>query len=168
MMRPLLLISKTNPFGVAWKKSTMNNQSLKGQMKTILEWVALKRNTYFYSYDEYRTTVTCSRCGFVSKSLTLINRVWDRECGAIHLRDENAAANGLLKTVRELNLGPIGLKDLPQRCLEDSKDLLKIKPFLHYYGSPLIGVRVGVLNPSYMDPQQTYEPVARSAQNPPL
>ncbi|MEO5970287.1 MAG: zinc ribbon domain-containing protein, partial [Bdellovibrionia bacterium] len=82
----------------------MNNQSLIGDMKSIFQWVAMKRKKKFHIYNEYQSTKTCSNSSVVMESIKLDERVWKCECGCggIHLRDHNSAVNGLAKTYCDL------------------------------------------------------------------
>ena len=90
----------------------MNNCSLIGRFKEILKWVAKKSGKEFSVWKEFNSTKTCSnpKCDFIhEKSLDPKIRKWKcPSCNSTHLRDENAAKNGLYK----LNLPSLGHQDL--------------------------------------------------------
>ncbi len=77
-------------------RRSMNNNSLIGRFKEVLEWVAQKRGKRFTIFNEKGTTRTCHCCltqaeGGLSPSM----REWQcTSCGTDHIRDENAAING--------------------------------------------------------------------------
>jgi putative transposase len=78
---------------------SMINQSVIGQFKSCLAWVCLKSGKHFVEYDEKNTTRGCSSCHHIlSEGLSPIIRDWTCvQCDTHHLRDENAAVNGLRK-----------------------------------------------------------------------
>ena len=82
-------------------RRAMNNRSLIGRWKNTLSWVARKSGKTFFEFEEKGTTRTCNHClhvveGGIAPSL----RQW--QCQAVHIRDENAAFNGLRKVLRDL------------------------------------------------------------------
>lgn len=85
-------------------RRAMNNRSLIGRFKQALQWVAAKSGKLFIEYDEQRTTRTCSECCYICpESLDPSIRIWNcPSCQKVHLRDENAAINGLKKILRDL------------------------------------------------------------------
>ncbi len=85
-------------------RRAMNNRSVIGTCKTIVEWVALKSGKTYYEFDETGTTRTCHACGFiVQEGIHPSKREWlCQGCITIHIRDENAACNGLRKAYRWL------------------------------------------------------------------
>ncbi len=87
-------------------RRAMNNRSLIGRFKEILSWVALKSGKSYHEFAEKGTTRTCHACEFiVPNGLALHVRQWTcPSCSAHHIRDENAACNGLRKTLRDLSL----------------------------------------------------------------
>jgi putative transposase len=87
-------------------RRAMNNQSLIGRFKEVLSWVSLKSGKQYHEYDEKGTTRTCHSCGHVVKEgLSPGIRDWNCPgCNAHHVRDENAAQNGLKRVLRDLNL----------------------------------------------------------------
>lgn len=89
-------------------RRSMNNFSLIGRFKEVLQWQAPKSGRQFIEYDEFRTTLTCHYCGYrVPGGIEPDIRAWTcPNCGANHLHDENAAQNGLAKAVAEHNLVP--------------------------------------------------------------
>ncbi len=85
-------------------RRSMNNRSLIGRFKKVLNWTAQKSGKYFSEYDEKNTTRGCSSCDYCrSTSLCPSIRKWTcPQCEAEHLRDENSARNGLKKVLRDL------------------------------------------------------------------
>ncbi len=102
-------------------RRAMNNRSLIGRWKKTLEWVACKSGKTFWEYDEKGTTRTCSDClSVVKEGIAPAVRQWQCECcKSVHIRDENAAINGIGKLLQELpienkllvpRLGPVLVK----------------------------------------------------------
>lgn len=91
-------------------RRSMNNQSLIGRFKKTMDWVARKSGKVYTEYDETGTTRTCYQCGYVVKGgIPLDVRAWtcpNPDCRAEHLRDENAAQNGLRLVIHENSLMP--------------------------------------------------------------
>ena len=85
-------------------RRAMNNRSLIGRWKNVLSWVAHKSGKTFFEFDEKGTTRTCSHCLHVEEQgIPLVLRQWEcPECRIVHIRDENAAINGLRKVLRDL------------------------------------------------------------------
>ena len=81
-------------------RRAMNNRSLIGRFKEVLSWVAIKSGKHFWEFDERGTTRTCSKCShIISGGISPDIREWMcPECQSEHIRDENAAQNGLKKT----------------------------------------------------------------------
>ena len=105
----LVAIGDYTPDGTGETKAmrrSMNNQSLIGRFKEILSWVALKSGKAFLEYNEKGTTRTCHHCGYiVDGGLSPSIRHWIcSSCETEHVRDENAAMNGLKKVLRDLDL----------------------------------------------------------------
>ena len=99
----------------------MFNHSLIGRLKNALAWVAKKAGKEFMEWDEFRSSKTCSYCGEqLSYSLSPNVRTW--ECPACKrklIRDENAARNGLIWTMKKKNLSLPGsghLLEVSSRC----------------------------------------------------
>lgn len=80
----------------------MNNRSLIGRFKQTLSWVAQKSGKVFLEFEEKGTTRTCSTCLFIKEDgIPLSQRQWQCPCcNTVHIRDENAAQNGLRKVLR--------------------------------------------------------------------
>ena len=82
-------------------RKSMNNQSLIGRFKEVLSWVSKRSGKHFAIWDEKGTTRSCSnpKCDFVSKDgIAPEIRSWQcPKCDEFHIRDENAAINGLYK-----------------------------------------------------------------------
>lgn len=85
-------------------RRAINNRSLIGRSKEIFSWVARKTGKTFFEFDEKGTTRTCNQCEFVVEGGIPLNiRQWECPCCKTdHIRDENAARNGLLKVLRDL------------------------------------------------------------------
>ncbi len=86
-------------------RRSMNNASLIGRFKDVLHWTATKSGKHCIKYDEKGTTRTCHVCGHVvPDGLSPSIRQWICPvCQTFHIRDENAAQNGLAKIFRDLN-----------------------------------------------------------------
>ena len=86
----------------------MQNRSLLGRFKPILHWVAQRSGKTAEVFDETGTTRTCSEpgCGrIVAGGIQPDIREWIcAQCGTPHLRDENAAKNGLARMLRARSL----------------------------------------------------------------
>ncbi len=85
-------------------RRSMNNRSLIGRFKEVLLWTAKKSGKICIEFDEKGTTRTCHACGYVHDEglLPSIRRWACPVCQTEHIRDENAAINGLRKVVRDL------------------------------------------------------------------
>jgi len=108
----LVAIGDYTPDGAGITKAmrrSVNNQSLIGRFKEILSWVSLKSGKQFYEFDEKGTTRTCHSCHYVVEGgLSPEIRHWEcPSCNSYHIRDENAAQNGLKKVLRDFNLKKI-------------------------------------------------------------
>jgi len=86
-------------------RRAMNNRSLIGRWKNTLSWVARKSGKTFIEFDEKGTTRTCYHCLRVEEQgIPVSLRQWQcPQCQIVHIRDENAAINGLGKLLRELS-----------------------------------------------------------------
>jgi putative transposase len=85
-------------------RRAMNNRSLIGRFKEALKWVALKSGKTCIEYDEKGTTRTCHCCNYANpEGLCPSIRTWEcPDCQTSHIRDENAAQNGLKQVLRDL------------------------------------------------------------------
>jgi putative transposase len=85
-------------------RRAMNNRSLIGRFKEVLLWTARKSGKHCLVFDEKGTTRTCHACGYVHEDgLSPSIRQWPCPvCQTQHIRDENAAINGLRRVVRDL------------------------------------------------------------------
>lgn len=85
-------------------RRAMNNRSLIDRFKQALSWVAIKSGKTFLEYNENGTTRTCHCCKHVMEGgINPDIRDWVcPSCIAIHIRDENAAQNGLSRVLRDL------------------------------------------------------------------
>ena len=73
-------------------KSTNDNGF--GMFRTILAYKLSDRGKQLIKIDKwFPSSKMCRHCGTINKNLTLADRVWTCECGAIINRDENAAIN---------------------------------------------------------------------------
>lgn len=109
-------------------RTIRNNRHL-GRLRDTLAWVAQKSGRRFMALDETGTTRTCSACDHeVEGGIHPSVREWTcPSCHAFHIRDENAAKNGLVRLLGKLrdvglagNLhvpcsGPAGV-EIRQRC----------------------------------------------------
>jgi putative transposase len=86
-------------------RRSMNNRSLIGRFKEVLLWTAKKSGKVCVEFDEKGTTSTCHACRYVhDKGLSPSIRRWTCPvCQTEHIRDENAAINGLRRVVRDLS-----------------------------------------------------------------
>src|SRR4029077_2275387 len=85
-------------------RRAMNNRSLIGRFKETLKWVALKSGKTCIEYEEKGTTRTCHCYEYVNpEGLCPSIRTWEcPDCLTFHIRDENAAQNGLKRVLRDL------------------------------------------------------------------
>ncbi len=85
-------------------RRAMSNRSLIGRWKNTLAWVARKSGKSFMEFDEKGTTRTCCHCLHVEEQgIPVSVRQWRcPQCQTEHVRDENAAINGLRKVLRDL------------------------------------------------------------------
>lgn len=85
-------------------RRAMNNRSLIGKFKEIAAWVAIKSGKTYQEFPEKGTTRTCHACEFVmEEGIHPSVRQWTCPgCAIVHLRDENAARNGMIKILRNL------------------------------------------------------------------
>lgn len=109
-------------------RRAMNNRSLIGQFKEVLNWVATKSGKTFVQYNEQGTTRTCHACDYVVlDGLSPSIRKWNCPgCCTEHVRDENAAINGLRMVLRDVqtkkegtyvsSVPSSGLVSVKERC----------------------------------------------------
>jgi len=93
----------------------MNTQSLSWRFKHVLTRVALRSGKAYLEWEEGGSTRTCHDCGYVvAEGIPVERREWDCpnvNCSSHHIRDENAARNGLTRTRKRIGvalLGPSG------------------------------------------------------------
>jgi putative transposase len=73
-------------------KSTNDNGF--GMFRTIIGYKLFDRGKQLIKIDKwFPSSKMCRHCGAINKDLTLADRVWTCECGAVINRDENAAIN---------------------------------------------------------------------------
>lgn len=86
-------------------RRAMNNRSLISRWKDTLSWVAHKSGKTFLQFDEKGTTRTCHHCLHIEEQgIPVSLRQWCcPQCQTVHIRDENAAINGLRKILRDLS-----------------------------------------------------------------
>src|SRR5262249_44536482 len=84
-------------------RRAMNNRSIIGRFKATLKWVAEKSGKTYLEYDEAGTTRTCNQCDYKHMNgLSPSVRQWECPvCKTFHLRDENAALNGLKRVMKD-------------------------------------------------------------------
>jgi len=101
-------------------RRAMNNQSLNRRFKQVVAWVALRSGKQYLEWKEGGSTRTCHDCGFVVEGgIPPEIREWDcpgESCTSHHLRDENAARNGLTRTLKGLGLPCSGHREVASRC----------------------------------------------------
>ena len=87
-------------------RRAMNNRSIIGRFKATLQWVAEKSGKTYLEYDEAWTTRTCNRCNYRHvNGLPPSIREWECPgCKTFHIRDENAALNGLKRILKDLKI----------------------------------------------------------------
>ncbi|ATY85800.1 transposase [Kyrpidia spormannii] len=87
-------------------RRAMNNQSLIGRFKETLAWVATRSGKVYGEWDEDGSTRTCHACHYkVPEGIPPEVREWTcPECGSRHLRDENAAMNGLAQVLKKVEV----------------------------------------------------------------
>ncbi len=83
-------------------RRAMNNRSLIGRLKITLSWCASKSGKIYDEYPEGGTTRTCYGCSYkVPGGIPLDKRSWCCPvCTRDHIRDENAAINGLEEVLK--------------------------------------------------------------------
>jgi putative transposase len=100
-------------------RRAMNNQSLNRRFKHVLAWVALRSGKSYLEWEETGSTRTCHDCGYVvADGIPPEVREWDcpgPECASHHLRDENAARNGLNRVLKALGLPCSGRREVSSR-----------------------------------------------------
>jgi len=100
-------------------RRAMNNQSLNRRFKHVLAWVAMRSGKQYLEWEEGGSTRTCHECGFVVEGgIPVEMREWDcpgPECSSHHIRDENAARNGLTRTLKALGLPCSGRREVSSR-----------------------------------------------------
>ena len=89
-------------------RRAMNNRSLIGRFKEVVAWVAIKSGRVYLEYEEKGTTRTCHIPGCeyqVEGGLNPDIREWAcPNCKTQHLRDENAAQNGMVRVLEKLKM----------------------------------------------------------------
>jgi putative transposase len=100
-------------------RRAMNNQSLNRRFKHVLAWVALRSGKQYLEWEEGGSTRTCHDCGYVVEGgIPPDTREWDcpgERCTSHHIRDENAARNGLTRTLKALGLPCSGRREVCSR-----------------------------------------------------
>lgn len=100
-------------------RRAMNNRSLNRRFKQVLAWVALRSGKAYVEWAEGGSTRTCHDCGYaVAEGIPVAVREWDcpgPECSSHHIRDENAARNGLTRTLKALALPCSGRREVSSR-----------------------------------------------------
>ena len=100
-------------------RRAMNNQSLNGRLKHVLAWVALRSGKQYLEWEESGSTRTCHDCGYVvADGIPPEISEWHcpgESCTSHHIRDENAARNGLTRTLKALELPCSGRREVSSR-----------------------------------------------------
>lgn len=96
-------------------RRSMNNESLIGRFKEVLAWVATRSGKLYLEYEEKGTTRTCHKCNYlVKEGIPVEVREWVcPNCTTFHIRDENAAQNGLFLLLDKLFLPRSGRVPVP-------------------------------------------------------
>lgn len=93
--------------GISTKmRRAMNNQSLIGRLKETLAWTAARSGKVYGVWEERGTTRTCGACGSAAPDgIPPEVREWTcPDCGTRHIRDENAALNGLAQVLAKFGV----------------------------------------------------------------
>ena len=121
----LIAIGDYTPRGGGISKGmrrAMNNESLIGRFKHCVSWVCARSGKSYMKWDEKGSTRTCSYCGTrVEGGLSPEIREWtcgNRKCGRSHIRDENAARNGLIRTLKKMEFPCSGRLSVPCEVTE--------------------------------------------------
>jgi len=98
-------------------RRSMNNQSLNRRFKHVLSWVALRSGKAYLEWEEGGSTRTCHDCTYtVIEGIPPEVRAWDcPNCSRSHIRDENAARNGLTRTLKALGVPCSGRREVSFR-----------------------------------------------------
>ncbi len=98
-------------------RRSMNNQSLNRRFKHVLSWVALRSGKAYLEWEEGGSTRTCHDCTYtVIEGIPPEVRAWDcPNCSRSHIRDENAARNGLTRTLKALGVPCSGRREVSSR-----------------------------------------------------
>ena len=85
-------------------RRAMNNRSLIGRFKEVVSWVAIKSGKTYMEFNEAGTTRTCHSCDHsMPDGIAPDIRQWEcPKCRAFHIRDENAAINGLKLVIKHV------------------------------------------------------------------
>ena len=96
-------------------RRAMNNRSVIGLFKEVLCWTAQKSGKTYIEFDEKGTTRTCYKCGEKKEGgIDPSIRKWlCPKCKSWHIRDENAAQNGLKKVMEYLKTSETVVSLLP-------------------------------------------------------
>ena len=74
-------------------KRSMLNQEKIGEFRNIVEWVAIKKDSYYKKVNEHNTTKNCCVCGHQEKKTPDIRQFTCVSCGTTLMRDNNSAVN---------------------------------------------------------------------------
>ena len=104
-------------------RRSMNNQSLNGRFKHVLASLALRSGKQSLEWEEGGSTRPCHDCGYVVQNgIPVEMREWncpEERCKSHHIRDENAARNGLTRTRKRVGVALLGpSRGLLSACLE--------------------------------------------------
>ena len=99
-----LCIEDLNLKGMARTKlSTSVLDAALGEFRRQLEYKAVWHRKHLAVIDRYfPSSRLCRECGTINTALTLSERVWACECGAVHDRDLNAAQNIRAEGIRRI------------------------------------------------------------------
>ena len=121
----LIAIGDYTPRGGGINKGmrrAMNNESVIGRFKHCVSWICMKSGKSYTEWDEKGSTRTCSYCKTrVEGGLSPDIREWtcgNADCGRSHIRDENAARNGLIRTLKKNEFPCSGRLSVPLEVTE--------------------------------------------------
>ena len=101
-----LCIEDLNLKGMAKTKLSLSVlDAALGEFRRQLEYKSLWYRKHLVVIDRYfPSSKLCRECGAINQNLTLLDRVWACECGAVHERDLNAAQNIRAEGIRKISV----------------------------------------------------------------
>lgn len=84
-----------------------------GMFRVLLKYKLEDQGKQLFVIDKwFPSSKMCNVCGCINKELTLADRKWVCDCGAIHDRDHNAAIN-----ICNFGIRTVGMTGIAQECL---------------------------------------------------